>query len=118
MSGMNESLLQGLGMIHKSITTQCSVLQDQMRQSQSASKEHYLSNAKPCDGKEPKEFGIWLDGVSRLATISGQDQAEVARAISRGPYISTLMSYTLVALYGHPSSPSYKKDSQSVVAQQ
>ena len=44
-------------MMHKSITTQCSVLQDQMRQSQSASKEHYLSNAKPCDGKDPKEFG-------------------------------------------------------------
>ena len=54
MSGMNENLLQALGMMHKSITTQCSVLQDQMRQSQSTSKEHYLSNAKPCDGK-----GIW-----------------------------------------------------------
>ena len=33
MSDMNESLLQGLGMMHKSITTQCSVVQDQMRQS-------------------------------------------------------------------------------------
>ena len=118
MSGMNESLLQGLGMMHKSITAQCSVLQDQMRQSRSASKEHHLSNAQPCDGKVSKEFGTWLDDVSRLAAISGKDQAVVAMAISRGPYISTLMSYTLVALYGHPSSPSYKKDSQSVVAQQ
>ena len=73
MSGMNESLLQGLGMLHKSITTQCLVLQDQMRQSQSTSKEHYLSNAKPCDGKDPKECGTWLDDVSRLATISGKE---------------------------------------------
>ena len=89
-----------------------------MRQSQSASKEHYLSNAKPCNGKDPKEFGTRLDDVSRLATISGKDQAEVAMAISRGPHLGTLMSYTLVDIYGHPSSPSYKKDSQSVVAQQ
>ena len=99
MSGMNESLLQGLGMMHNSITSQCSVLQDQMRQSQSASKEHYLSNAKPCDGKDPKEFGTWLDDISRLATISGRDQAEVAMAISRGPlhkYINELYSSGLI----------------------
>ena len=66
-----------------------------MRHSQSASKEHYLSNAKLCDGKEPKEFGTWLDDVSRLANISGKDQAEVAMAISRGPlhkYIYELYS--------------------------
>ena len=97
--GMNESLLQGLGMMHKSITTQCLVLQDQMRQSQSASKEQYLSNAKPCDGKDPKEFGTWLDDVSRIATISGKDQAEVVMAISRGPlhkYINDLYSSGLI----------------------
>ena len=70
-----------------------------MRQSQSDSKEHYLSNAKPCDGKDPKEFGTWLDDVSRLATISGKDQAEVAMAISRGPlhkYINELYSSGLI----------------------
>ena len=99
MSGMNESLFQGLGMMHKSITTQCSVLQDQMRQSQSASKEHYLSNAKPCYGKDPKEFGTWLDDVFRLATISDKDQAEVPMAIWRDPlykYIDEVYSSGLI----------------------
>ena len=66
-----------------------------MRQSQSASKEHYLNNAQPCDGKDPKEFGMWLDDVSRLFTICNKNPVKVALAISKGnlhKYINALVS--------------------------
>ena len=66
-----------------------------MRQSQSTSKEHYLSNAQSCDGKDPKELGMWLNEVSRLATICDENPMEVALAISKGTlhkYINELVS--------------------------
>ena len=99
MSGMNESLLQGLGMMHKSITTQCSVLQDQMRQFLSASKDTISVMQNLVMAKMQRNFGTWLDDLSRLATISGKDQAEVAMAISRGPlhkYINELYFSSLI----------------------
>ena len=46
-----------------------------------------------------KEFGTWLDDVSRLATNTGKDKAEVAMAISRSPlhkYINELYSSSLI----------------------
>ena len=70
-------------------------MQETLRQSQSVSKEHYLSNTQSCDGKNPKEFGIWLYKVSRLATICDKNPREVALAISKGTlhkYISELVS--------------------------
>ena len=64
-------------------------------QYQSASMEHYLSNAQSCDGKNPQEFGIKLDEVSQLATICHKNLMEMALAISKGTlhkYISELVS--------------------------
>ena len=43
-----------------------------------------LSNAQSCDGKNPKEFAMWLDEVSRLATICEKNPMEEALAISKG----------------------------------
>ena len=62
-----------MDVLNRSMTNQYAILQETLRQSQSASKEHFLSNAKPCDGKYPQEFGIWLDEVSRLATICNKN---------------------------------------------
>ena len=46
--------------------------------------EHYLSTAKPCDGKDPKEFEHWLDDVQRLATLAKKSPEELALMTSRG----------------------------------
>ena len=54
---MNNSLVEVMDVLNKSMTNQFSVLQQTSRKSQFASKEHYLSNAKLCDGKDPKEVG-------------------------------------------------------------
>ena len=67
MSMMNNSLVEVMDVLNKFMTNQFSMLQETLRQSQSASKEHYISNVKSCDGKDPKEFGTWHDHVSRLA---------------------------------------------------
>ena len=42
-------------------------LHESLRQSVTASKEHYLSNAKPCDGKIALDFSTWLEDVSRIS---------------------------------------------------
>ena len=54
----NNSLVEVMDVLNKPMTNQYTVLQETMRQSQSASKEHYLSNAKSCNGKDSKEFGM------------------------------------------------------------
>ena len=68
------------------------MLQETLRQSHSASKEHYLSNAKSYDGKV---FGRWLDDVSQLATISNRNPTDVALTNSKGTlhkYLNELVS--------------------------
>ena len=80
MSMMNNSLVEVIDVLNRSMTNQYSVLQETLRQVQLASKEHYLSNVKSCNGKDPKEIGAWLDDALRLATISSKDSTEVALA--------------------------------------
>ena len=63
--------------LNRSMINQYTVLQETLRQSQSASNEHYLSNAQLCNGKDPKEFGMWLDEVLRLDTICEKNPMEV-----------------------------------------
>ena len=84
-----------MDVLNRSMTNQYTVLQETLRQSQSASKEHYLSNVKSCDGKDLKEFGTWLNDISMLATICDKNPKEVAFAISKGTlhkYINELVS--------------------------
>ena len=90
ISPSNGSLVEVMDVLNRSMTNQYAILQETLRQSQSASKEHYLSNAQSCDGKNPQEFGMWLDEVSWLATICDKNPMEVALAISKG----TLHKYT------------------------
>ena len=90
-SVMNESLISLFDKFEKSLQIQNLTLQ----QSVTSSKEHYISNAKTYDGKDPKEFNQWLESVSRLSRISGKDLLEVAMAISTGAlhrHISELMA--------------------------
>ena len=63
---------------------QNNVLHESLRQSVTASKEHYLSNAKPCEGKIALDFTTWLEDVSRISTISCKDLESVALVASRG----------------------------------
>ena len=56
-SMINNSLVEVMDVLNKSMTNQFSMLQETLRQSQPASKEHYLSNVNSYDGKDPKEFG-------------------------------------------------------------
>ena len=84
-----------MDVLNRSMTIQYTVLQETLGQAQSASKELYLSNAKSCDGKDHKEFGMWLNDISRLAIICNKNPMEVALAISTGTlhkYINELVS--------------------------
>ena len=76
-------MVEVMDVLNRSMTNQYTVLQETLRQSQYAFKEHYLSNAQSCDGKDPKEFDTWLDEVSRLGTICDKNPMEVALAISK-----------------------------------
>ena len=90
----NNNLVEVMDVLNRSMTNQYTVLQETLRQSQSASKECYLSNAKSCCGKGLKEFDMWLDDISRLATICNKNPMEVALAISKGTlhkYINELV---------------------------
>ena len=62
-----------MDVLNRSMTNQYAILQETLRQSQSATKEHFLSNAKACDGKNPQEFGMWQDEVSWLVTICNKN---------------------------------------------
>ena len=94
MSPPAGSLVEVMDVLNRSMTSQYAILQETLRQLQSASKEHYLINVQSCDGKNPQEFGMWLDKVSWLATICNNNPMEVALAISRGnlhKYINKLV---------------------------
>ena len=84
VSMTNNSLVEVMDVLNRSMTNQYPVLQETMRQSQPTSKEHYLSNSQSCNGKDPKEFGMWLNDVSGLATICDKNPMEVVLAISKG----------------------------------
>ena len=95
MSPPDGSLVEVMDVLNRSMTNQYAILQETLRQAQSAPKEYYLSNAPSFDGKKPQEFGMWLDEVSHLATICNKNPMEVALATSRGnlhEYISKLVS--------------------------
>ena len=84
MSPPAGSLVEVMDVLNRSLTNQYAILQKTLRQLQSASKEHYLSNAQPCDGKNPNKSSMWVDEVSWLATICNKNPMEVALTISRG----------------------------------
>ena len=73
---------------------QNNVLHESLRQSVTASKEHYLSNAKPCDGKIALDFTIWLEDVSRISIISCKDPESVLATsrVSLHKYVRQLHS--------------------------
>ena len=92
---MSNSLVEVMDILNRAMTNQNSMLQETLRHSQSASKEHYINNAKSCGGKDPKEFGTWLNDVSTLATISNKNPTEVALTTSKGTlhkFINELVS--------------------------
>ena len=66
---LNSSLIGVLDKFEKSMFQQNNVLHESLRQLVTASKEHYLSNAKPCDGKIALDFSTWLEDVSMISSI-------------------------------------------------
>ena len=81
---INNTLIGVPDKVEKSMVQWDNVLHESLRQSVTASKEHYLSNTKPCDGKIAQDFSIWLEDVKRISTISYKDPESVALATSRG----------------------------------
>ena len=81
---LNSSLIGVLDKFEKSIVQQNNVLHEILRQSVTASKEHYLSNAKQCYGKIALDFSTWLDDVNWISTISCKDSESIVLATSRG----------------------------------
>ena len=81
---INNTLIGVLDRLDKSMVQQDNVLHESLRQSVTASKEHYLRNAKSCDGKIAQDFSIWLEDVSRISGVSGKDPESVALATSKG----------------------------------
>ena len=66
-----------------SLTMQNNAIQESLALSTNSFREHYLSTAKSCDGKDPKEFEPWSDNVQGLATLTKQGPEDVALATSR-----------------------------------
>ena len=81
---INSTLISVLDRFDKSMVQWDNVLPESLRQSVTASKEHYLSSAKSCDRKVAQDFSIWLEDVSRISGVSGKDPESVALATSRG----------------------------------
>ena len=81
---INNTLNGVLDMVEKSMVQWDNVLHESLRQSVTASKEHYLSNAKPCNGKIAQEFSVWLEDISRISTICCKDPKSVTLATPRG----------------------------------
>ena len=83
-SVLNNSLIEVMGAFNQSMNQQCHVLQESLRQSHLASKEHYLSSATPCDGSDPKKFESWIEDVNRLAVVADKSPQMVAITTSKG----------------------------------
>ena len=113
---MNNGLIGVLDKWEKSVTLQNNLLQQSIQPSILTSKEHYLSIAKPCDDKNPKDFGIWLEYVSWLATILGKSPEEVALATSRRSLHKHVNELTSSGKNRLPLKLYYKKDFQRVEA--
>ena len=79
---LNSNSIGVLDKFEKSMGQQNNVLHESLRQSFTASKEHYLCNAKPCDGKTALDLSTWLEDVSRISIISCKDLESVTLATS------------------------------------
>ena len=83
-ASMDNSLTMLLDRFERYLILQYNAIQESLALSANSFREHYLSAAKPCDGKDPKEFEHWLDDVQRLATLTKKSPVDVAFATSRG----------------------------------
>ena len=81
---MDNSLTMVLDRFERSLTLQNNATQGSLALSADSFREHYLSTAKPCDGKDPEEFEHWLDDVQRLATPAKKSAEDAALATSKG----------------------------------
>ena len=79
-ASMDNSLTMVLDRFERSLTLQNNAIQESLALSANSFREHYLSAAKPCDGKDPKEFEHWLDDVQRLATLTKKSPEDVPLA--------------------------------------
>ena len=81
---INNTVISVLDHVEISLVQWDNVLHENLRKSVTASKEHYLSNAKLCDGKIAQDFSILLEDVSRISNINCKDPESIALATSRG----------------------------------
>ena len=68
----------------QSMTKTNEYMLESLKNQASASKDYFLSNAKICDGKSPKDFSIWLGDVNRYASNTHKDPNDIALMTSQG----------------------------------
>ena len=81
-ASMDNSLTMVLDRFERFLTLQNDAIQQSLALLANSIREHYLSAAKLCDGKDPKEFEHWLDDFQRLATLAKKSPEDVALATS------------------------------------
>ena len=83
-ASMDHSLTMVLDRFERSLTLQNNAIKESLALSANSFREHYLTTAKPCDGKDPKESEHWWEDVQRLATLTKKGSEDVALATARG----------------------------------
>ena len=115
ISVLNNSLTEVMGTFNQSMNQQCHVLQESLRQSHLASKEHYLSSATPCDGSDPKRFESWIEDVNILTLVADKSPQMVAITTSKGNLHKYIIDLRQVrSNLGPNQEKNYLKDSVSV----
>ena len=62
------------------------ILNQSILQQAQTSKEHFLNNAKTCDGTYTKDFESWLEEIDRLSDVTGKTNIAVATFTARVHY--------------------------------
>ena len=97
-------LVNTLEVFDKSMTRNNECFQQSMKLQASASRYQFLSNAKNCNAKSPKDFSVWLESIPRYAHYTNRDPKEMAMMTSEG----SLFSYVRELVLGGKNLPEIK----------
>ena len=86
-------------------------MQESLKNQASASKDYFLSDAKICDGKSPKDFSIWLGAVNSYASYTHKDPSDIALMTSQG----SLYTYVKESVFSDRNWPDIKPLLQSQI---
>ena len=84
-------------------------MQESLENQASASKDYFISSAKICDGKSPKDFSIWQGDVNRYTRYTHKDPNDIALMTSHG----SLYTYVKELTFSGKNWPDIKPFLQS-----